>query len=126
MSEHDNVWSPDPPAEKEGVGAAIKALIEDGHTLLEAEMAYRKAQASYGLGEAKSIIALLLLGLAFGFFTLLAIVVGLLLALAHYIGVWGSLALVTAVLVLLTAASFARAAKKISAAKAGLTGGGDA
>ena len=73
-------------AKVSSVGDAIRALIEDGQTLLEAEIAYRKAQAVFGLGEAKVIALLLVLGLAFGFFTLLALVVGLLLALAFYVG----------------------------------------
>ncbi|MGV3511651.1 MAG: phage holin family protein [Novosphingobium sp.] len=126
MSEHDKVWSADPPPSEEGIGAAVKALIEDGQTLLEAEVAYRKAQATYGLGEAKTIIVLLLLGVAFGFFTLMAIVVGLLLALAQYIGVWGALALVGGILAVLAGICILRAVKRIAAAKVGLTGRGDA
>lgn len=116
---------PDDPVPEQGIGAAIKALIEDAQTLVAAEIAYRKAQASYGLGEAKSIVVMLLLGLAFGFFTLLAIVVGLLLGLAHYVGVWGALAIVGGALALLAALCLVRAVRKISAAKAALTGGGN-
>lgn len=124
MSEHNSTWTPDPSPSEAGIGAAIKALIEDGQTLLEAEIAYRKSQATYGLGEAKAIIVLLLLGLAFGFFTLLAIVVGLLLALAHYVGVWGALAIVGGALALLAIVCLARASKRIRAAKAALSAGG--
>ncbi|MBF9150201.1 phage holin family protein [Novosphingobium jiangmenense] len=123
MSEQDNIWTPDPPSAEEGIGPAIRALIEDGQTLVEAEIAYRKAQAAYGLGEAKTIVVLLLFGLAFGFFTLLAIVVGLLLALAHYVGVWGSLAIVGGGLAILAALCLARALKRIKTAKAALSGG---
>lgn len=124
MSETNNVWTPDTDQSDEGIGGAIKALIEDGQTLVEAEIAYRKAQAAYGLGEAKAIAVLLLLGLAFGFFTLLAIVVGLLLALARYVGVWGALGLVGGALAVLAALCLWKATKRMKAAKAAL-GAGD-
>lgn len=115
-----------PPIEDrpdEGVGGAIKALIEDGQTLIEAEIAYRKAQAAYGLGQAKSIAVLLVLGLAFGFFTLLALVVGLLLALAAMVGVWGALAIVGGVLAILAGVCLLLAIRRMSRAKAALSGG---
>lgn len=124
MSETNNVWTPDTNESDESIGGAIKALIEDGQTLVEAEIAYRKAQAAYGLGEAKAIAILLVLGLAFGFFTLLAIVVGLLLALARYVGVWGALGIVGGALALLTALCLWKAGKRIAAAKVAL-GAGD-
>ncbi|HQS96917.1 MAG: hypothetical protein B7X90_12985 [Novosphingobium sp. 17-62-19] len=115
-----------PPIEDrpdEGVGGAIKALIEDGQTLVEAEIAYRKAQAAYSLGQAKSIAVLLVLGLAFGFFTLLALVVGLLLALAAMVGVWGALAIVGGVLAILSGVCLLLAIRRMSRAKAALSGG---
>lgn len=102
------------------VGDAIRALIEDGQTLIEAEIAYRKAQAAFGFGEAKVIALLLVLGLAFGFFTLLALVVGLLLALAFYVGVWGALAIVGGSLLTLTALCLFLALKRAGRAKAAL------
>lgn len=109
-------------AKVSSIGDAIRALIEDGQTLVEAEIAYRKAQATYGLGEAKAIAVLLVLGLAFAFFTLLAIVVGLLFALAFYVGVWGALAIVGGSLLALTAICLILGLKRIGRAKAALTG----
>lgn len=122
MSETETIEATPETAADEGIGGAIRALIEDGQTLVEAEIAYRKAQASYGLGEAKAIVVLLLLGLAFAFFTLLALVVGLLLALASYVGVWPSLAIVGGVLGILAAICLARAVKRMSLAKQALGG----
>ncbi len=107
------------------VGDAVRALVEDGQTLIEAEIAYRKAQAAFGLGEAKVIALLLVLGLAFGFFTLLALVVGLLLALAFYVGVWGALAIVGGSLLALTGLCLLLALKRAGRAKAALLGGGN-
>jgi len=66
---------------------------------------------------------LLVLGLAFGFFTLLALVVGLLLAVAHYVGVWGALAIVGGTLFALTALCLLLGLKRIGSAKAGLQAG---
>lgn len=105
------------------IGDALRALVEDAQTLVEAEVAYRKAQAAYGLGQAKTIAVLLILGLAFGFFTLLAIVVGLLLGLAAYVGVWGALAIVGGALLMLTVLCLFMASARMKRAKAGLTGG---
>ncbi len=102
------------------IGDAIRAVVEDGQTLFETEIAYRKAQASYGLGEAKAIGVLLGFGLVFGFFTLLAIVVGLLLALAPYVGVWGALGVVGGALLVLSAVCLLSASKRIARAKSGL------
>lgn len=107
------------------IGDAIHALIEDGQTLVETEIAYRKAQATFGAGEAKAIAVLLILGLAFGFFTLLAIVVGLLLALTFYFGAWGALAVVGGALLVLTGLCLTSAIKRMSRAKAGLFGMGE-
>lgn len=107
-------------AKVSSIGDAVRALIEDGQTLLEAEIAYRKAQATYGLGEAKAIAILLVLGLAFGFFTLLAIVVGLLFALAFYVGVWGALGIVGGSLLLLSALCLFLGVRRMSGAKAAL------
>lgn len=114
---------PHHPSDDEGLSGAIKALIEDGQTLFQAEVAYRKEQASFGLGSAKKIGVLLVLGLAFGFFTLQAIVVGLLLALAQYVGFWGSLGIVGGLLAILAVVCLMKALRAISAVKEGLGGG---
>ncbi|SMC90919.1 Putative Holin-X, holin superfamily III [Novosphingobium sp. B1] len=112
----------DPAPYDEGLSGAIKALIDDGQTLFQAELAYRKEQAAFGLGAVKRIAVLVILGLAFGFFTLLAIVVGLLMALAQYVGFWGSLAIVGGLLAILTAICLLRAAKAVRYVRSGLAG----
>lgn len=121
---HSDAVTSDKP-EQPSVGDALRALVEDGQTLVEAEIAYRKAQAAYGLGEAKAIAILLVLGLAFGFFTLLAIVVGLLMGLAAYVGVWGALAIVGGALLLLTGLCLYLASARMSRVKAGIGGGSE-
>ncbi len=120
MSDLQPPATPADEVKQPSIGDAIRALIEDGQTLFEAEIAYRKAQGAYGLGEAKAIAILLVLGLAFGFFTLLAIVVGLLLALAPYVGVWGALGIVGGALLSLSVVCLLKATRRISSAKAAL------
>lgn len=110
------------PQDQPSIGDALRALVEDAQTLVEAEIAYRKAQAAYGLGQAKTIAILLVLGLAFGFFTLLAIVVGLLLALSAYIGVWGALAIVGGALLILTIICLFMASARMKRTKDGFAG----
>ncbi len=80
----------------------MRALVEDAQTLAEAEVGYVKAAIAFVLGRIKSIAIALVLALFFLFFTLMAIVVGLLLALAPAIGVWAAAGAVTGVLALLT------------------------
>jgi hypothetical protein len=53
----------------------LRALIDDGQTLFEAEWPM-PARAPLWLGPREGIVALLLLALAFAFFTLVALVVG--------------------------------------------------
>ncbi|MFM2371030.1 MAG: hypothetical protein RIS85_752 [Pseudomonadota bacterium] len=106
------------------LGDAVRALIDDGQTLVEAEIAYRKAQGRYGLSQAKTILLLLVLALGFGFFTLLAVVVGLLLALTPIIGVWGALGVVGGGLLVLMAICLMLARSRISGVAAALGGKG--
>ncbi|MDE2561746.1 MAG: phage holin family protein [Sphingomonadales bacterium] len=82
---------------------ALRDLIDDGQTLVQAELAYQQSRAVYAWGRTKGIAALVVLGIAFGFFALLAMVVGFLLALATVIGTWWALAAVTGGLGLLAA-----------------------
>ena len=81
----------------------LRALFDDAQTLLAAETGYWRTALAYLLGHAKTIALLLVLALFLVFFTLMAIVVGLLLALAPLIGAWGALGAVSLTLVLLAA-----------------------
>lgn len=88
--------------ERTAVGPEDRSLIEDlrlltleARSLAEAEVAYQKSRAGVfgsGIGKIAALvaIALLLLGLA-----LVALVVGLLLALTPLLSAWGATALVT-------------------------------
>lgn len=68
----------------------VRQLVDDGRTLVEAELAYQKSRAIVAGMTAKSIAGWVLLGLALLFFTLMALVLGLILILTSAIGPVGA------------------------------------
>ncbi len=96
----------------------VQALIEDGQTLVEAELAYQQARAAYAWKRGKGIALLLVLTLFFGFFALMAAVVGLLLALTPLLTAWGALAAVALGLAALAAISLWLAVSRFRQARA--------
>ena len=101
---------------------SIGELIEDGQTLLEAELDYQRKRVSYGLARSKGIVGLILLGLALLFFALMALTVGLLLALAPLLTAWGALGAVFGGIVFAATLSFLGALFKFRKAKAVIFG----
>ena len=95
---------PEPPdgrilSEEESVEARslledLETLIDDGKTYLEAEANYQKTRAVYIAGRVQSAALFGAIAAAFGFIALIGLTVGLILALAPYLSVWGSSALV--------------------------------
>lgn len=73
----------------------LRALAEDGQTLIEAEIAYQRARAAYAWKRGKGVAILLVLALFFAFFAIMALVVGLLLALVPLLTAWGATVVVT-------------------------------
>ena len=92
----------DETAADDSLLGSARMLFEDGQTLLAAEIAFQKARVGFVLNRAKGILVLAVLALALLFFALMALVVGLLLALAPLIGPWGALAVVFTGLLVLT------------------------
>ena len=80
----------------------VRELVNDGRTLLEAELAYQKSRAALAGRTAKSMAGWIALALSLVFFALMALVMGLLLILAPLIGAVGATVLV--ILALLAAA----------------------
>lgn len=64
----------------------VRQLVDDGRTLVEAELAYQKSRAVVAGMAAKSIAGWVVLGLSLLFFALMALVVGLILVLVPAIG----------------------------------------
>jgi len=103
--------APDDAAERSLVDD-VRQLVEDGRTLLEAELAYQKSRAAVaGLGL-KAIAGWGALTLALAFFALMALVMGLLLALTPLLGGWGAMGAVVLALVLAAALSAWTAARR--------------
>ena len=101
---HPNTVDGDPvDAAERSLVDDVRALVEDGRTLLEAELAYQKSRAALAGRTAKSMAGWIALALSLVFFALMALVMGLLLTLAPLIGGLGA-ALVMVVILLLAAA----------------------
>ena len=103
------------------VGSA-EALFENGQSLLKAELAFQKARVGFVVRRAKGILGLAALALALLFFVLMALVVGLLLALAPLIGPWGALAAVVGGLLGITALCVLGVVRRIGAVRKALNG----
>ena len=102
-------------AENSGLGSLagdLRELADDAQTLVEAELAYQSARAAYAWNRGQGIAIWLIIAVAAGFFAMVALVVGLLLALIPVVGVWGSLGIVAVGLALLAAFSLRRASGK--------------
>lgn len=65
-----------------------RALVDDGRTLVEAELAYQKSRAAVVGAGAKGVAGWGALALALAFFALMALVMGLILALGSLVGPW--------------------------------------
>ena len=66
----------------------VKHLVEDGRTLLEAELAYHKSRAAVAGAGIKGIAVWAALAVALVFFSLMALVIGVLIGLAQLLGIW--------------------------------------
>ncbi len=108
------------------LGDGIRALLEDGQTLFEAELAFQQARVGYALGRAKGIALLLVAALFLAFFFLVALVVGLLLALTPLVGAWGALGIVGLALLLGTVGCAMAAVRRYRTARDVIMGKEDA
>jgi len=100
----------------------LRALLEDGQTLVEAELAYQRQRVAFGWNRLKGIALLLVGALFFAFFVLVALVVGLLLALTPLLGAWGALGVVTLGLAALTGVCFFAAVARFRKARKAILG----
>ncbi len=115
----------DETAADEGLLGGARALFEDGKGLLSAEIAFQRARAGFVLGRAKGILVLAVLALVLLFFALMALVVGLLLALAPLLGPWGALGAVVLGLLVLTGLCLLGVLARVRAVARALKGGSD-
>ena len=87
-------------AEDRSLTDDVHQLALDARLLAEAEFAYQKSRAAFAGSESKRIAILGLLAVFFGFFALMALVVGCVIALAPSLTAWGATAAVCGALVL--------------------------
>ncbi|MEP2736489.1 MAG: phage holin family protein [Erythrobacter sp.] len=80
----------------------LAALVEDGKTYAEAELAFQKTRLSFAADRGKSVLILGVLALGFVHLMLIALVVGSVIALAPMFGGWAAMGIVVGVLLLAT------------------------
>lgn len=80
----------------------IAALVEDGKTYAEAELAFQKTRLSFAADRGKSVLILGVLALGFVHLMLIALVVGSVIALAPMFGGWAAMGIVVGILLLAT------------------------
>lgn len=100
MPDEHASFDPEDPTTSSSLTDDIFALIDDGKTYAEAEVAFQKSRAGYAANRAAGAVAF---GLgAFGVFhlALIAATVGLVIALVPLVGPWIATAIVTFALVL--------------------------
>lgn len=107
------------PAERSLVDD-VRQLVDDGRTLLEAELAYQKSRALVAGAAAKAVAGWGALALALVFFAIMAVVLGLILALTPQLGALGATGAVVAGLILMSALSGWTAARRWKRAAAQL------
>ena len=103
----------------------VRALVEDGKMLAEAEIDFHKKRAIYAANSAKGIGAMFVAAAVFGFFALMALIVGLIVSLGQHITYWGSTALVTGVLAIVALLLAQRGAAKMRRMKQVFSDGDD-
>jgi len=80
------------------VSDEIVDLLEDGRNYVQAELAFQKTRAAFVADRSKKGMAFLVGALALVHLALIALVVGLVIALAPMIGPWGAMVLVVILL----------------------------
>lgn len=89
----------DPPeAESRSLADDLLALIDDGKTYVEAEAQFQKTRASFAFDRGKSGALYALVAFTLLWMALVALVVGLVIALTPEIGPWAATAVVVALL----------------------------
>jgi len=88
----------------------VEVLIEDGRTYLEAELNYQKTRGLFVADRAGQVAAFGVAGLVFALMALVALTVGLVIALTPPLGVWGATGVVVIVWLLVAVIAFTVAA----------------
>ena len=90
----------------------VSALIDDGRTYAEAEIAYQKSRAKLAGRSIAVATGALVLGVVLLHIAFLALAVGLVIALTPLVTVWGAIAIVVGGLLVMVAVLFNMAMKR--------------
>ena len=102
--------------------ADVEALIDDGKTYLEAELAFQKTRAAFVADRAKATIVLGAVAALLGFLALVGLTVGSIIALSPLLGPWGASALVVALLLVAAALAAGAASRRWNGLMRAITG----
>jgi len=105
-----------------GLAGDVCQLASDARTVLEAELAYQSSRARVIASAGRMVALYGIAAFVLIVFALVALVVGLLLALTPLVTAWGATAIVAGVLVLLAYCSSRMALKRWRSARAALAG----
>lgn len=103
----------------------VSTLVEDARTYAEAELAFQKTRASLAGRHSARALGLLVLALVLFHIALIALAVGVVIALAPLVSIWGAIAIVVGVL-LLAVAVLVRAAMMDGKILSAMFGSGEA
>ncbi|RDC59879.1 hypothetical protein HME9302_01075 [Alteripontixanthobacter maritimus] len=92
----------------------VVALIDDGKTYAEAELAFQKTRLKFAASKGGSGVGMAVAALAFVHLALIALVVGLVIALSPILTPWGATALVVVILLVLGVVAGLAAKKRFS------------
>jgi hypothetical protein len=88
-------------AEERSLIDDVEVLIEDGKTYLEAELNFQKTRAAFVGDRAKQVALFSVVGFVFAWMALIALTVGLVIALTPPLSAWGATAVVVIVWLLI-------------------------
>lgn len=113
-------------ARERSLNEDLHQLAQDARAYAEAEFKFQKTRAAYAVSASKSVVIYAVVALVLVFFAVMALVIGLVIALAPLINPWGSTAVVTLGLLGLAVFLLLRAKKRISTMMSVFGGGSSA
>ncbi len=75
----------------------VRSLIDDGRVAIEAELNFQRTRLALAGKQGRNLVIFAVAGLLLSFFTLIALTVGLLLALVPAVNAWGATGIVSGV-----------------------------
>ena len=101
-------------AQQRSLNEDLHGLARDARAYAEAELKFQKTRMSYVASASKSVFVLGLAALVMVFFAIMALVVGLVIALGPWLTPWGSMAAVTLALLAIAVVLLLKAKTRIA------------